>query len=216
LKYTWTGSSIHVGSQSYQPNDITIEPDWSGASYWYSFLALSEQGNLTIPGLKKDSLQGDSIISEMSKSLGVSTEFRKNGVKLTKTDSEKKVEFDFTDCPDLAQTIAVICAAKNITGKFSGMKSLRIKETDRIKALQNELAKINAELVQDGEDNYHLIPSQGLPASASIETYEDHRMAMAFAPLSTLMDIEIHDPDVVNKSYPSFWKEVAKAGIRIK
>jgi len=214
LSYTWEENVIHVEPQAYRPKQISIEPDWSGASYWYSFLAMSKQGSLKIPGLKKDSLQGDSVISELSKPLGISTEFKEDGILLTKSTHEESVEFDFTDCPDLAQTIAVICAAKNILGTFSGLKSLRIKETDRIKALQNELVKINAQLIQKGEDDYRLIPSQNLPDSASIETYEDHRMAMAFAPLSTLMDIEIHEPEVVNKSYPSFWAELRKIGVK--
>jgi 3-phosphoshikimate 1-carboxyvinyltransferase len=214
LSFTWEGNVIHIESQAFRPKQISIEPDWSGASYWYSFLAMSKQGSLKIPALKKYSLQGDSVISKLSKPLGISTEFKEDGILLTKSTHEESVEFDFKDCPDLAQTIAVICAAKNIIGKFSGLKSLRIKETDRIKALQNELAKINAKLIQEGEDDYRLIPSQNLPDSASIVTYEDHRMAMAFAPLSMVMDIEIHEPEVVNKSYPSFWDEVRKIGVK--
>jgi 3-phosphoshikimate 1-carboxyvinyltransferase len=217
ISHSWNDNTISIETQSFKPAVIHIEPDWSGTSYWYSFVALAKEAILQIPGLRSSSFQGDSVIREMSEKLGVLSEFNEEGIVLAKTEHETQVAFDFTHCPDLAQTIAVICAAKKIRGHFTGLKSLRIKETDRVKALQIELSKINAQLIQPNEqkDEYELIPSTGLPDTALFDTYEDHRMAMAFAPLSTVMDIEILDPDVVDKSYPSFWNEVKKAGIRI-
>jgi 3-phosphoshikimate 1-carboxyvinyltransferase len=215
LKHHWKENSIHVPHQRIEPVEITIEPDWSGASYWYSFVALSMDSDLEIfiPGLLKNSMQGDSIISKISEPLGVITEFNHKGILLKKGPSATRVEIDFSNCPDLAQTVAVICAGKNINGIFTGLRSLRIKETDRIKALQNELSKINASLNQKKEDVYDLIPSTKMPEKATIRTYEDHRMAMAFAPLSMLTNIEIEDPEVINKSYPTFWNQVQKAGV---
>ena len=215
LEYKWIDNSIHVPHQKLEPEEIYIEPDWSGASYWYSFVALAENNdtNIFIPGLKQNSLQGDSIISQIGISLGVRTEYTDKGINISKVNYPNQVEIDFTNCPDLAQTISVICSVKNISGKFRGLKSLRIKETDRIKALQNELYKINASLKQVGEDEYDLIPSANLPEKVFISTYEDHRMAMAFAPLSMIMDIEIEEPGVVDKSYPTFWDQVNIAGV---
>ena len=148
--------------------------------------------------------------------LGVGTRWEKNGVQLFKQDAQASIEQDFDDCPDLAQTIAVCCAAKGIKGRFTGLHSLRIKETDRIAALQNELAKLGATLLEETEGVWLLTPGQELPGQVFINTYDDHRMAMAFAPLATKMQVEIEHPEVVNKSVPRFWEQFERAGFKIK
>jgi 3-phosphoshikimate 1-carboxyvinyltransferase len=213
VKANFSGQIIDIRPQSYQGTNYKIEPDWSAASYWYAFVALSENSSITIKDLSLPSIQGDSILVELMKSLGVNTTFTNEGAILSKTSFLKEFSYDFTDCPDLAQTVAVICAVKGITIKTSGLHSLRIKETDRISALQQELLKIGAEL-SPFENDWIIRPTNKLPdVMITISTYEDHRMAMAFAPLSMLMDISIQDPSVVNKSYPGFWDDLALVGI---
>lgn len=208
------GNEIKITRQHYQGNNYTIESDWSGASYWYSFVALAEEGSLNLPGLRSSSFQGDQVISEMMVKLGVDSVFEENQVIISGSRSTSESTFDFSNCPDLAQTVAVAAAAKGLKLKMTGLESLRIKETDRIAALQNELRKIGADLLEEGS-TWHLIPSEQLPNRVTIETYEDHRMAMAFAPLATKMQVEIKDPEVVQKSYPGFWQEMKKAGFQL-
>jgi 3-phosphoshikimate 1-carboxyvinyltransferase len=169
-----------------------------------------------LPKLLSHSFQGDSSIRTLSIALGVQSDFENGLLRLRKTTCEQELRWDFTDCPDLAQTVAVVCAAKNIKGYFTGLESLRIKETDRILALQNELRKIGADLVEDDRENWRLVPSQSLPASASFLTYKDHRMAMAFAPLATMMDVEIENPNAVRKSYPNFWNDMKNVGFALQ
>ena len=215
IEHRWDASNvIHVASQSYRAGEYTIESDWSGASYWYSVVALADEATVKLRGLRQDSLQGDSVIVDIMNPLGVRTQFEDDGVVLTKKESALTFTQDFSDCPDLAQTVAVVCAAKGISATLTGLESLRIKETDRIVALQNELSKIGATLEES--DNVGKVippPTGGLASAATFATYEDHRMAMAFAPLIMNMDVTIEDPDVVNKSYPRFWEDLAKAGI---
>ena len=203
---------IVIPHQSYRPEPFTVESDWSATSYWFSFAALAEKADLVLPKLLSNSLQGDSAIAKIMDDLGVKSQFENGLLRLSKKESRKELHYDFTDCPDLAQTVSVVCAAKNIKGYFTGLESLRIKETDRIKALQNELSKIGADLHEEDPEHWTLIPSASLPAQASFLTYKDHRMAMAFAPLATLMDIEIERPDVVRKSYPNFWNDMKSVG----
>jgi 3-phosphoshikimate 1-carboxyvinyltransferase len=148
--------------------------------------------------------------------LGVHAAMNNGLLQLSKKEHQSEISWDFTHCPDLGQTVAVVCAAKGIRGNFTGLESLKIKETDRIAALQNELRKINADLVENDSAHWTLIPSTGLPASASFETYKDHRMAMAFAPLATLMDVEIEGPEVVKKSYPNYWNDLKSVGFTIQ
>ncbi|MTI20002.1 3-phosphoshikimate 1-carboxyvinyltransferase [Fulvivirga sp. RKSG066] len=215
VDYTWKENSISIKNQAYKaPKEITIEPDWSGASYFYSFLALSKNESLIINDLVDNSLQGDRATADLFESIGVKTHFNEQTAKLEKVKHESSVTYDFTDCPDLAQTVAVVCAAKGITCHMTGLESLKIKETDRVLALQNELAKIGAQLKEE-DNQWTLIPSYDLPAEVSIATYDDHRMAMAFAPLATLMDVRIEEPEVVNKSFPSFWAEMKNQGFGI-
>jgi 3-phosphoshikimate 1-carboxyvinyltransferase len=212
----WDGQTITVLPQPYKPTAYAVESDWSGASYWFSLLACAEEGELLLKGLKSDSLQGDAKIVDIMDGLGIQSEFNAEGVLLTKKEVTGLVRFDFTHCPDLAQTVAVTCAVLGQKSTFTGLESLRIKETDRILALQNELAKFDAQLVEGENGAFHLVPSSGIPEEVFIHTYDDHRMAMAFMPLATKTKVTFEDGEVVNKSYPSFWKHTALAGFDVK
>jgi 3-phosphoshikimate 1-carboxyvinyltransferase len=205
----WEENLIKVKPQSYKPTVFSVESDWSGASYWFSLLACADQGNLFLEGLKNESLQGDSKIVEIMDQLGVKSEFKVGGLQLSKQAVKGLETFDFSDCPDLAQTVAVTCAIIGQKVQFTGLESLRIKETDRIYALQQELSKFGAKLEEGADEVFTLIPSVHMPNEVRIHTYDDHRMAMAFMPLMTKTRVIIEDPEVVNKSYPSFWKHVA-------
>lgn len=205
---------VNIPPRPYQPTEFTVESDWSGSSYWYAFASLASQAELRLPRLFLDSLQGDSAIMKIMESLGIQTAMDGNLVSLSKTDRMEKISWDFTHCPDLAQTVAVVCAAKGVEGNFTGLESLRIKETDRIAALQNELRKIGADLREE-KDHWKLIPSKKFPEKAFFNTYKDHRMAMAFAPLATIMDVEIENPSVVRKSYPRFWDDMRSLGFEL-
>jgi 3-phosphoshikimate 1-carboxyvinyltransferase len=212
-RWQWTGDTISVNPGGYSPKPYSIEADWSGASYWFSLLALAEAGELLLPGLRPNSLQGDREIVPIMEKLGVGSRWEEEGLQLFKIPPQEQLEQDFADCPDLAQTVAVCCAAKGITGRFTGLHSLRIKETDRIAALQAELAKMSAGLEEERGGVFRLIPArQPLPERLQIATYDDHRMAMAFAPLATLMEVEIEDPEVVQKSFPRFWEQMKGVG----
>ena len=210
----FTDTGINIPHQEYRPATITVESDWSAASYWFSFTALANQAEITLPRITLDSLQGDRVIVDIMKPLGVNAELRGNDLVLTKANHVAEVNWDFIDCPDLAQTVAVVCAAKGIVGKFTGLESLRIKETDRIKALQTELAKTGASF-EEVEGKWVLTPgSVELRNGILFNTYLDHRMAMAFAPLCALADVVIEDPAVTRKSYPKFWDDVRLTGIK--
>ncbi|MHA8108893.1 3-phosphoshikimate 1-carboxyvinyltransferase [Aquirufa sp. A-Brett2-W8] len=209
----WANGTIDIPSQTYTLQPFAVESDWSGASYWYSMVALSpfEDSSLELLGLKEDSLQGDSAIKAMMEPLGVKSTYTGRGYLLTKIPAQTSLAWDFTDCPDLAQTICVIAAVKNISLTLTGLESLKVKETDRVVALQNELKKLGATLTE--KEANHLYEVKGDFAAVStiepIETYDDHRMAMAFAPVAMQKEITLLDPMVVNKSYPSFWKHIS-------
>ena len=212
-KVSWETNTITVPPQKYKSQPYAIESDWSGASYWYSIVALAEDAEVELLGLKKDSLQGDSAIVDIMHHLGVESIFTEGGVLLRKTQAAASIGWDFTDCPDLAQTVAVCCAVKNINLSLTGIESLKIKETDRVFALQEELKKLGSQL-KEIEANHHYevtaIPGSVVPSTPSIHTYDDHRMALAFAPVGMVRPIIIEDPDVVVKSYPGYWKDLAK------
>jgi 3-phosphoshikimate 1-carboxyvinyltransferase len=206
---------IEVKPGNYKPSSITIEADWSAASYWFAFTALAKDSNLTLPNVSEKSLQGDRVVVEVMGKLGVTSLFKSGSVELAKGDHLHHLVWDFKDCPDLAQTVLPVCAAKGITGEFTGLESLRIKETDRIAALQNELRKIGADLSEPVTGNWKLVPGKISSLSTFIQTYHDHRMAMGFAPWATLTDLVIEAPEVVNKSYPGFWEDVKSVGIPV-
>jgi 3-phosphoshikimate 1-carboxyvinyltransferase len=220
ISWSWTGNEIHVPHGEYKPITYQVESDWSGASYWYSIAALSDQADIHLLGLKQNSLQGDSKIAKIMEVLGVHSVFTDKGVKLSKTEPFEEIEIDFADCPDLAQTVAVICAAKGIVLKMTGVESLKIKETDRIYALQTELAKCGASLQESDTQPGLYTVRQAMPftqirRTVEINTYDDHRMAMAFAPLALLKEIIIENPGVVVKSYPRYWHDLQKTGFEI-
>ncbi len=214
----WVANTIRVVPLPYMPTTYAVESDWSGASYWYSVVALAtdETAELELLGLKEKSLQGDSAIVDIMRPLGVESTFTPTGVRLTKCPAESALAWDFTDCPDLAQTVAVCAAAKGVTLTLTGIESLKIKETDRVAALQTELRKIGGALVEVEANHRYEVRSQpnpGTPAAtmqAPIATYDDHRMAMAFAPVAMRQPVVIEEPGVVAKSYPSFWDDMAR------
>lgn len=229
----FVGQDIRVRPGRYSRTaPYSVEPDWSAASYWYELVALSPDADarVVLPGLRAESLQGDSICAEYFTHFGVQTEFTPEGAVLTKktalaaslsplttsvaTPSTSVVTLDFCDCPDLAQTFVVTAAMQNRPFRFTGLKSLKIKETDRVAALIAEAAKLGKTLYEsaDGELAYDgpKAEEQGSGgAPLSIATYEDHRMAMAFAPAAYLHDgLTIEHPEVVSKSYPGFWDDL--------
>ena len=210
----WSNGRIDIPAQSYQATHFAVESDWSGASYWYSMVALSpfEDTQLELLGLKENSLQGDSAIQDIMLPLGVKSTFTGRGFLLTKTKAEPALAWDFSQCPDLAQTICVVAAAKNSTLTLTGIESLKVKETDRVLALQQEVAKLGAHIIEvEANHLYELRPNfSACDTVPRIATYDDHRMAMAFAPLGLLTEIVIEEPGVVAKSYPSFWSHVDK------
>ena len=216
----WENNSIVVSSGNYKTIDFKVEADWSAASYWYSIVALAKEADITLYGLKKESLQGDSVVQEIYKSFGVVTEFVDGGIRLTKNSSpitqNSLLNIDFVGCPDIAQTVAVTCGSLNVRAKLTGLKTLRIKETDRIAALQTELTKLGFSVDVENDDIViNAITSNVSEYNHSIETYDDHRMAMAFAPLALQNSITIEDENVVGKSYPNFWKDLESVGFCI-
>lgn len=215
IKYLWSDNRISITSQQIQDAVLTVEPDWSAASYWYAIIALSPIGSaLFLPDLKDHSLQGDRAIVEIMENFGVISTFEKGGVSIIKTETSKGERFfNLKECPDLAQTIIACCAALGYDARFTGLETLKIKETDRIMALQNELAKFGVSLVEN--DQIYILNTAGKwsPESITIATYEDHRMAMAFAPLAIVFnELVIEDPKVVGKSYPAFWDHLRSIG----
>ena len=206
---------IIVKSGNYKPSNVTIEADWSAASYWLGFTALANEAKILLPTVSEKSLQGDRVVVEVMEKLGVKSNFKESSLELTKKDFINHLVWDFKDCPDLAQTVLPVCAAKGVTGEFTGLESLRIKETDRIAALQNELKKIGAELSEPAIGRWKLVPGTISNLKSPIHTYHDHRMAMGFAPWATITDVVIESPEVVNKSYPGFWEDVKSVGIQV-
>jgi len=207
--------NIQIPSTSYHPTHVTVEADWSAISYWYGFTALAETANLVLPNVSEKSLQGDRVIADIMEWLGVQSTFLNNSLVLTKKNHLSNIFWDFIDCPDLAQTVLPVCAAKGISGEFTGLESLRIKETDRIAALQNEMAKIGATLTEPQTGKWVLTPGKISREPITIETYHDHRMAMGLSPWATLSDLIIQEPSVVNKSYPGFWNDMKTVGFKI-
>lgn len=212
----WEGQTIRITNQPYKPASYKVESDWSAASYWYSIASLAKEARIELNGYIDKSFQGDRSIVDIMEQLGVKTTFTSTGLLLEKTEAASEFYYDFTHSPDLAQTIAVVCAAKGIPGILTGLESLRIKETDRIAALQNELRKFGADLVELEKDvKYQVKPGAFNVSGQSVATYKDHRMAMAFAPLALLGVITIENPEVVDKSYPHYWEDLKIAGFEM-
>ncbi|MCH2043530.1 MAG: 3-phosphoshikimate 1-carboxyvinyltransferase [Saprospiraceae bacterium] len=217
IDYDWDmiTNTIKIAPQFYQaPKHYVVEADWSAASYYYAMAVLAEEVDLQINGLFEESIQGDAKLAEMMRFFGIRSIFNEKGVHLQKVKLPlTPFEYNFVDCPDLAQTLVALCAGLNIEGTFSGLQTLKIKETDRIIALKNELKKFGSEL-ECSEDS--IILRNGIrtcPSNILVETYKDHRMAMAFAPLALLGKTVCFDSkEVVNKSYPAFWEDLEYLG----
>lgn len=224
VRHTWEGEVIRISPQKYRAREFTVEADWSAASYYYALAAFSERCDLELHGLFEESWQGDSVLGRMMQGFGVETIFFENHVCLSKVPGAAPFfEWDFLPCPDLAQTLAVVCGGLGVQGLFTGLETLRIKETDRIAALQNELAKVQVFLSKlpgrfskkSDKEFYMLEGKAAVQDSPMFATYDDHRMAMAFAPLAMLGEIKIEHPGVVEKSYPAFWEDLKKLGFVI-
>jgi len=213
--------TIAVQPGGYQPTDYEVESDWSAASYWYALVALAPAGSaVTLPGLRAASWQGDHVIQQLMRPLGVETEFLVDGggAHLRQVPAQPATllaqPVDFTDCPDLAQTVAVVAAALEVPLRLTGLASLRIKETDRIAALQTELGKFGADMPEVAPGVFEVQSSNFRVDNQEVATYDDHRMAMAFAPLAMRGPVRVHEPQVVRKSYPSFWRALGAVGVQ--
>src|SRR5690606_27056148 len=218
IKGGFSKNEILISSEkNVETKTLVVESDWSSASYFYSLLALSENAEMTLGSYSNKSLQGDSALALIYDSLGVKTVFNTSegiiSLSKKKTELPDSLLLDLSNTPDLAQTIAITCFGLGISCKLTGLHTLKIKETDRLLALKNELEKMGA-TIQVDDDSLNLEKATKINSNKSIETYQDHRMAMAFAPLSLKTKLAINDAEVVSKSYPNFWKDLQK--VRIK
>ncbi len=213
IEHKWQENMIKIEPQTYKNNTYIVEGDWSAASYWFILVSLKKKIRLFLPNLFSNSKQGDSKIIDLMALLGVKTEFENNGIFIS---HQKKciiaahIEIDFIDFPDLAQTLAVLCVLKEIKATFIGLESLKIKETNRIEALQNELPKIGGEMIEIKEGVFEISMIENfIYQPTKINTYHDHRMCMSFAmSIFKFGKIEIENSECVNKSYPKFWKDL--------
>lgn len=220
VKTSFENNTIKVTHHpsSINQNPIIVESDWSSASYWYSIIALSEIGTqITLSSFKQNSLQGDSALVEIYKNFGVESVFNSNEITLHKVENLKSatLNLELNTCPDIAQTIAVTCFGLGISCNLTGLHTLKIKETDRLEALKRELKKLGA-TISITNNSLTLETSENINSNVCISTYQDHRMAMAFAPLALKVPIIIENAEVVSKSYPAFWEDVKQIGFTIE
>lgn len=221
VKLVMSNSSIVIQPltlNSSLEKEVAVDADWSAAAYWYSIVFLSQESELFLDGLRDNWTQGDRIMADWMKRFGVVTEFTQTGAWLRKVqvDYPKMMKLNFKDNPDLAQTMAVVFAAANVYATFSGIESLKIKETDRVEALQRELAKFNVRFDFSDMYDFYQLKGEFKLSESDIETYNDHRMAMSFAVLSMLGKVDIQSPEVVIKSYPEFWNHLKQAGFGVE
>lgn len=218
VETSFKGNLITVNHKSTIDNhQSTIESDWSSASYFYSIVALSKVGTkITLSSYKQNSLQGDSVLAEIYTHFGVTTAFQDNKIVIEKTESSKQESLieNLKSCPDIAQTIAVTCFGLGVGCHLTGLHTLKIKETDRLEALKTELSKLGAN-ISVTNDSLTLEVSSEINANVAIATYNDHRMAMAFAPLALKFPIIIENAEVVSKSFPTFWEDLKTIGFQI-
>jgi len=223
IRYRQTRHQIRVRPGTYPERDFRVEADWSAAAFWYEAASMADEVDLELIGLNKESSQGDSILARIYQDFGIITEFRKDGIRLTRI--HKKIDgyfFNFSDYPDIAPPVITTCAVLGLRGRFEGLQSLKIKETNRLLALRNEFEKLGISVSMENTHGMipvmefnasHLIPKINIP----IETYGDHRIAMTFAPIALQTGtVRITNPDVVRKSYPMFWQHLADVGFEIK
>jgi 3-phosphoshikimate 1-carboxyvinyltransferase len=214
------GREIRVEEGPYRFGDFSVESDWSGSSYWFQVAALLPGSDIFLPHLRENSLQGDAVLVDLFGRLGVESSFRDGGLSLKSGRGANRSLYrqDFTACPDLVQTCAATLCALGIPFHFTGTRTLRVKETDRIAALQSELGKLGFPLEADERgDRLSWNGKRGASQDdVLIQTYHDHRMAMAFAPLSVALGpLAIDDPLVVSKSYPRYWEDLSQAGFTV-
>jgi len=204
---------ITVSPGDYNISDFEVEADWSSAAYWYQLVALSDGGEVFLPGLKENSLQGDSVLAKIFNQLGVETVFVEDGIKLThKAETVSDLDFNFKDCPDLAPSVMACCAIKGIELKMRGITHLKFKESDRLSSMDKELSKIGCELERQGQA-YFLKPATSL-GEVVFNTHDDHRIALSLATLALrLKKVTINNPEVIIKSYPEFWKDIERMKI---
>lgn len=218
VKTAFVTNKIVVQPATYnlQPTTLTIESDWSSASYFYSIIALAPIGTkINLSSFKQNSLQGDSILAEIYNDFGVETIFKKNCIMLKKTNhTYRAIRLNLMQTPDIAQTIAVTCFALGLGCRLEGLHTLRIKETDRLQALKSQLTKLGATVILNN-NILTIAPSTKIVENVTIKTYQDHRMAMAFAPLALKVPITIQNAEVVSKSYPTFWEDLESIGFQI-
>lgn len=215
---SFEGNTIKVAAkQTVAPQKLVVESDWSSASYFYSIVALANVGTaITLSSYKKNSLQGDSVLEQLYKDLGVETTFQENSITLKKVSTNTPEQFraDLANAPDIAQTIAVTCFGLGIACYLEGLHTLKIKETDRLVALDTELSKLGAKIAVTN-NSLTLHAGTTIKEDVSIDTYNDHRMAMAFAPLALKTRLFINDAEVVSKSYPDFWNDMQSLQIKV-
>jgi len=220
IKTTYQDQKITVRPQAYVARPYTVEADWSAASYYFSLVALAKEAEVRLGGLQEESFQGDADIVRYSEKLGVKTSWDDEGLLLKKIPAEGALHENYINMPDIAQTVATICAAAGIDNEFSGLKALRIKETDRISAMHTELGKIGSAFTlarsTDDDEYYSVQPGVHFDGVPTFDTYKDHRMAMCLAPLALLHPVEVRQPDVVSKSYPDFWVDLERLGFVIE
>jgi 3-phosphoshikimate 1-carboxyvinyltransferase len=207
-------NAIRVYNKPFIHTEIEVEPDWSAASFWYCLLSMAEKGNIYFPGLHKTGLQGDQQVAAFFRELGVDTVEDNNGIRITKVRQvHNRFQADFTGFPDLALPVILACGASGIAGCFTGMERLRIKESDRIKAITTGLMKTGIILKEEPQGTWKLSGLLKDPCDLDLSDYEDHRVAMTFACLAMMgFAINIENPEVVNKSYPDFWNDLESLG----
>lgn len=213
---------IHVKPGKYQSHEVDVESDWSAAAFWYEAAVFAEEVDLELIGLRFESFQGDAILPVIYQNFGIRTEFTDCGIRLTKVD--KKIDgfyYDFTDFPDIAQAVIATCAGIGIRGRFEGVQSLQIKETDRLRAMKNEIEKLGLQVAFSRDSNLlttiEIKPKKpAFPEGLTFESYGDHRTAMSLAPFAIKTGrLKILNPDVVVKSYPRFWEHLKSVGFEI-
>jgi 3-phosphoshikimate 1-carboxyvinyltransferase len=217
IKTSFEGNVIKVyPKQEVETKEMVVESDWSSASYFFSLVALSDTASIKLSSYKENSLQGDSALVEIYKQMGVNSQFENNSLTLIKDTNfkPKTVSFELNNTPDIAQTIVVSCLGLGIGCHLTGLHTLKIKETDRLEALRIELTKLGA-TISVTNDSLTLVASSDINHNVKIATYNDHRMAMAFAPLALKVPLIIENAEVVSKSYPDFWEDMTKLGFSI-
>lgn len=218
ISVCWEGDVIRIAPQTYTPTAFQVEADWSAASYWYEIVSLIPGSSIELSGLQHPSTQGDARIAEFFKPLGVETQYLDTGARLVHTGNRpQRIELDLSDQPDLAQTLVVTCSLLDIPFRFTGLQSLKIKETDRIAALKNELGKLGYPIADRNDSVLEWDGRRTAPQSdPAIDTYDDHRMALAFAPAAVRFPgLVVNHPEVVSKSYPDFWDDLKQNGFTV-